>query len=174
MTCLLIYVVFRHGEERFGGFINVTVVEAPEPVDPELVIAPVSDVEEGTNVTISISAVANFTGSVKVLVGDVEVGTADIAAGSGTFNIAADKLVVGLNTVKVVSDASENFTAGEANVTFNVTEKVVPPVPTPVDPALTISVDDIREGTDAVVAITTNSTFSGDVAVQIGGAGWSI
>ena len=79
-----------------------------------------------------------------------------------------------MNTVKVVSDASENFTADEANVTLNVTEKVVPPVPTPVDPALTISVDDIREGTDAVVAITTNSTFSGDVAVQIGGANYKV
>ena len=164
----LIYVVYGHGDVRYGGFINVTIVEAPEPVDPELAIDPVDDVEEGTNVVISISALDNFTGSVKVFVGDSEVGAADIAAGSGTFTIGAGNFTVGENTVKVVSDANENFTAGSANVTFNVIEKVVPPTPEPVDPNLTISVDDIREGTDAVITITTNSTFSGNVKVQIG------
>ena len=147
---------------------NITVKPKPIiPVSPNLDIAPVSDVEEGSDVVISISARDNFTGSVKVLVGDVEVGTADVVAGSGTFTIAADKLAVGANTVKVVSDANENFTAGNANVTVTVKEKVVPPVVL-IDPNLTISVDDIREGTYAVVTITTNSTFSGNVKVQIG------
>ncbi|WP_405265174.1 hypothetical protein, partial [Methanobrevibacter sp.] len=99
----LIYVKYKHGEEEFGGFINVTVVEAPVPVDPELAIDPVDDVEEGTNVVITITALDNFTGSVKVLVGGVEVGVAEVTAGSGTFTIGAGNFTVGENTVKVVS-----------------------------------------------------------------------
>ena len=155
---------------------NVTekvVPPVPTPVDPELAIAPVSDVEEGTNVTITISAVANFTGSVKVLVGDAEVGSAVVSAGSGTFTIPAGNLTVGLNTVNVTSEASENFTAASANVAFNVTAKVIPPV-VQVDPNLTISVDDIREGTNAVIVITTNDTFSGIVKVQIGTGNYNV
>jgi len=155
--------------ETSFNVIEKVVPPVPTPVDPELAIAPVSDVEEGTNVTITISAAANFTGSVKVLVGDVEVSTADIAAGSGTFNIAADKLAVGVNTVKVVSEASENFTAGEANATFNVTEKVVPPVPTPVDPELAIApVSDVEEGSDVVITISALCNFTGSVKVLVG------
>ena len=168
----LIYVTYENETGKYGGFIEVNVVEAPEPVDPELSIDSVSDVEEGVNVTITIHALGNFTGSVKVLVGDVEVGSVAVSAGSGTFTIPAGNLTVGLNTVKITSEANENFTAGEANVAFNVTAKVIPPVV--LDPNLTISVDDIREGTNAVIVITTNDTFSGIVKVQIGTGNYNV
>ena len=150
---------------------NITVKSRPIiPVDPELAIAPVGDVEEGTNVVITISALANFTGSVKVLVGGVEVGVAEVTAGSGTFTIGAGNLTVGENTVKVVSEASENFTAGEANVTFTVTEKVVPPTPVLVDPELAIApVGDVEEGTNVVITISALANFTGSVKVLVGG-----
>ena len=165
----LIYVKYRHGEEEFGGFINVTVVEAPEPVDPNLNIDPVSDVEEGSDVTITISALDNFTGSVKVLVGTTEVGAAEVSAGSGTFTIGAGNFTVGENTVKVVSEASENFTAGSANVTFNVIEKVVPPTPEPVSPNLDIDpVSDVEEGSDVTITISALDNFTGSVKVLVG------
>ncbi len=45
-------------------------------------------------------------------------------------------------------------------ITVNVTEQI--------DPKLTISIDDIALGSDAVIKITTNSTFSGNVDVEIG------
>jgi len=83
------------------------------PVDPALSIAPISDVEKGSDVTISISAISNFTGSVKVSVDGNEVGVADVVKGAGSFTIGAGNFTVGENTVKVASDAGEYFTAAE-------------------------------------------------------------
>lgn len=83
------------------------------PVDPVLSIAPISDVEKGSDVTISISAISNFTGSVKVSVDGNEVGVADVVKGAGSFTIGAGNFTVGENTVKVASDAGEYFTAAE-------------------------------------------------------------
>ena len=83
------------------------------PVDPVLSIAPISDVEKGSDVTISISAISNFTGSVKVSVDGNEVGVADVVKGAGSFTIGAGNFTVGENTVKVASDTGEYFTAAE-------------------------------------------------------------
>lgn len=44
----------------------------------------------------------------------------------------------------------------------------------PIDPALTISVADITEGETAVVVITTNATFSGNVLIQIAGSNYTV
>ena len=44
----------------------------------------------------------------------------------------------------------------------------------PIDPALTISIANITEGADAVIAITTNNTFSGTVLVQIGTSNYTV
>jgi hypothetical protein len=97
---------------------------------------------------------------------DKLVGTADVTAGSGSFTIVADELHVGSNTVKITSEASENFTAGEANVTFNVTAKPIAKV----DPNLLINVGSLYVGEDAVVHVYTNTTFSGIVKVDINGS----
>lgn len=43
-----------------------------------------------------------------------------------------------------------------------------------IDPNLTISVDDILEGDSAVVKITTNATFSGNVVVKIGNKEYNV
>jgi hypothetical protein len=156
------------GDENCAQFAKtVDVLIAPNQVSPELSIAPVSDVEEGNPVTISISALANFTGTVKVLVGSVEIGNATVSDGIGSYAIAADKLAVGANTVYVTSEDSVDFSADRANVTFTVTRK-------PVDPALTVKVADITEGANAVIVITTNATFSGNVKVQIAGSNLTV
>jgi hypothetical protein len=64
----------------------------------------------------------------------------------------------------LVSGETKNYNAGEASATVTITEKVVPKV----DPALTITVEDIVYGEDATIVIGTNNTFSGTVKVQIG------
>ena len=165
-------VISAANENFTAGEANVTfnVTAKPiVPVDPELVIAPVGDVEVGEPVTITISALSNFTGSVKVLVNGAFVDYADIASGSGTFIIAADKLVVGENIVKVVSVVNENFTEGEANVTFNVNESVPPtPVPGAVDPELNItSIPDAKVGENVTITIGALSNFTGSVKVLV-------
>ena len=82
--------------------------------------------------------------------------------------ITVSGLAVGNYILKVVTTPiNEYYRSVEASANITVKEKVVPPV-VPIDPNLTIRVDDIREGTDAVITITTNSTFSGNVKVQIG------
>ncbi len=44
----------------------------------------------------------------------------------------------------------------------------------PVDLRLTINVDDVDYGTDALVTVTANETFTGDISVQIGNAKYSV
>ena len=121
-------VVFE-GDKYFNACektASFTVTAKIVPVNPELAIAPVSDIEEGSDVVITISALGNFTGAVSVLVGDSEVGVVNVNDGSATFTIGAGNFTVGLNTVKITSAASENFTAGENSTTFTVTAKVLP------------------------------------------------
>jgi len=112
---------------------------------------------------------------VTVFVGDNVVGTINMVAGQGSITVGAGNFTVGENTVSVTSVADDNFTAGEANTTFNVTKKVVPPTPSElVDPALTITIVDITEGQNAVIKITTNDTFSGDVLVKIADSNYNV
>ena len=174
----LIYVVYRTiDNERFGGFIEVEVIEEHEtvPVDPNLVITPISDVEQGSDVLVEVTANETFSGAVSVLVGGEVVATINVENGYGNVTVLAGNFTLGSNTVNVTSVGDDKFTAGEDSVTFTVKEKIVPPTPSePVDPALTITIADITEGSDAVIVITTNTTFSGNVLVKIGTANYTV
>ncbi|WP_458406161.1 Ig-like domain repeat protein [Methanobrevibacter sp.] len=148
----------NHNEKTIS--VPVTV----NKINPNFVIAPIESVEEGNPITISISEDTGFVGDVTVSVGE-NTATIHIADGVGTGTLSTDGLAPGEQTVALVAAETVNHNAGEASAAFTITEKVVPKV----DPALTISVEDIDFGSDAIVVIRTNETFSGTVMVQVEG-----
>ncbi|WP_458405758.1 hypothetical protein [Methanobrevibacter sp.] len=95
----------------------------PTSVDPQLTIAPIDDVEEGSDVLIRVTANETFNGDVKVFVGDYRVGIVNMVNGHGNVTILAGNFSIGSNIVKVTSQANETFNAGENTVTVNVTKK---------------------------------------------------
>ncbi|MEE0939727.1 hypothetical protein, partial [Methanobrevibacter sp.] len=113
---------FNADEKTATFMVNEVIV----PVDPKLIIAPISDVIEGSDVTVVVSSNETFTGTVKVLIGATEVAAIEVTNGKGNGSIAADKLSVGSITITVKSDENNNFTAGEAKATFKVNAKPAP------------------------------------------------
>ena len=113
---------FNADEKTTTFMVNEVIV----PVDPKLIIAPISDVIEGSDVTVVVSSNETFTGTVKVLIGATEVAAIEVTNGKGNGSIAADKLSVGSITITVKSDENNNFTAGEAKATFKVNAKPAP------------------------------------------------
>jgi hypothetical protein len=79
--------------------------------------------------------------------------------------ITVSGLASGKYTLKVTTIPDENHNSVEGVASITVTG---------IDPALTVSVADIYEGSSAVVAVTTNSAFTGNVTVQIGDANYSV
>lgn len=116
----LIYAVFEHGEEVFGGFIVVTVVEAPEPVDPELTIA-IADITEGQNAEIKITTNATFSGNVSVKIGNSNY---NVSVVNGTGSAPVSGLAVGTYNAVATFAATDVFKASEKNTTFTVKPKV--------------------------------------------------
>ena len=108
--------------------------------DPGLSISPIGDVELGSDVSVTITADANFNGVVAVQVANNN-GTATLTNGKGSFTIPADWLSVGKATIRVTSKENDKFIAGSAEATFNVIPKVVPPEPTPVDQSKIVAND---------------------------------
>ncbi len=142
----------------------ITVPVTVNKINPNFVIAPIESVDEGDPITISISEDTGFVGDVTVSVSE-NTATISIAKGVGTGSLSTEGLVPGEYTVDLVSEETDNYNAGGASATFTINEKVVPKV----DPSLTITVEDIDFGSDAIVVINTNETFSGTVKVQVVG-----
>ena len=160
----LIYVLYeRANGERLGGLIKVNVVEEipAELIDPELSIAPIDDVYEGVDVTVSVSANENFNGVVNVFVGETQVGTINMENGQGSLTVGAGNFTVGDNVVKVTSEESDVFSEGSAETTVVVKEKIAP--------ELSIaSIGDVYVGADVIVSVSANENFNGVVNVFVG------
>jgi hypothetical protein len=88
----------------------------------------------------------------------------------GVYYITYDKLsgfVEGSNSISVYISGNNIFIdLAKGNVFVDVEENI--------DPALTISVADIEQGQSANVVITTNSTFTGDVIVQVANKNYTV
>ena len=110
----------------FSGSSMVLADTVVNPIDPDLSIGQIADIEEGNPVVVVVTANENFTGNFKVLIGDNVVANGTITAGKGNATISADKLAVGTVTVKVTTDATDIFSAGMKTTSFKVTAKVVP------------------------------------------------
>ena len=110
-----------------AGYAQTTFNVTVKP-NPDLAIEPISDVVEGSDVVVIVTANDKFTGTFNVLIGDKIVATGNIANGIGNATISADKLSVGTVAIVVTTEENENFTAGSQNATFKVTAKPVAPV----------------------------------------------
>ncbi|WP_405292838.1 Ig-like domain-containing protein, partial [Methanobrevibacter sp.] len=166
-----IYVTYRYDNDgddylyQFGGIIAIEVVE---PVDPELTIT-VTNVSQGTDAVITITTNETFTGNVTVYIGN---GVYEVAVvnGKGTRNLSTVLDVVpGTYDAEAKFKATGLFESSSKTAKFTVTSK-----PSEMDPNLTISVADITEGASAVVKITTQTTFSGTVTVQIANRNYTV
>ena len=130
--------------------------------------ASARDVLVGENATIDVKTVENFQGFVKINIDGQET-LFQVENGTLTINLG-NKLQYGKHTYELSYLGDIRYDEGNQTVSFNVTAK--PAVK--VDPALTISVDNIAEGEVAVVKITTNATFTGIVKVAVGGKNISV
>jgi len=96
--------------------------------------------------------------------------------GKGSFSFTTNKIHVGENMIilhYMVADNKINLLNGEYIV--DASDAVgVDVVTNPVDPALTIAIANITEGNPAVVTITTNATFSGNVTVTIANKNYTV
>ena len=83
--------------------------------------------------------------------------------------ITVSGLDVGTYTLTVTTVPDENHNSVTATATVTVNEAFEP-----IDPGLTVTVEDIIFGEFANVVIATNNTYSGDVLVQIGGGNYTV
>ena len=96
--------------------------------------------------------------------------------GKGSFSFTTNKIHVGENMIilhYMVADNKIDLLNGEYIV--DASDAVgVDVVANPIDPALTIAIANITEGNPAVVTITTNATFSGNVTVTIANKNYTV
>ena len=123
----LIYVVYRHGEVRFGGFIEVNVVKAFEPVDPALTVS-VTNVTEGEAAVITVTTNASFSGNVTV---KIENTNYTVAVVNGTGSLPVSGLAVGNYTAVATFAATEVFSESVKNTTFTVKAKIATKISAP-------------------------------------------
>ena len=161
-----ITVIYKHSENAIVENVTfaITVKEpAPDLVDPALTIR-VANITEGENAVIVITTNATFSGNVTVKIGNGKEFNVSVINGQGSYSVP--DLTAGDYTAVAIFNANDVFYASTKNATFTVKAKVVPPAP--IDPNLSISVASITQGANAVIVITTNSLFTGNVNVKIG------
>ena len=124
----------------------------------------VSDIEEDDMATIYISANPLFDGEVKISINgtDIQNETLEIIDGKGTYQTM--HLDAGNYTVTVSFDGNYAFNPDSKTARFE-----VKPEKEKTDLKLTISIEDIFEGQNAIVKVTTNNTFTGNIMVLIKG-----
>ena len=137
--------------------IGVSVLER---IDPNLTIS-VDDILEGESAVVKITTVETFSGNVTVTIGTVNFNVT-VENGKGTLSIPG--LPADTYLATAVLNAQGPYAADVATDMFEVA----------LDPNLAISVANIEEGNPAVVKITTNATFSGNVVVKIGNKEYNV
>ena len=152
------YIDDKHGEFTFSNEITV-----PKPDASEEIVNPDNITTDELDLTLH----ENATGGVYVTIDGT---TTYVPIVEGNAKVDLSGLDKGSHTISVKYPGDENFAGFEKTSTINIVD--APAVK--VDPALTISVDNIVEGDVAVVKITTNATFTGIVKVAVGGKNISV
>ena len=94
---------------------------------------------------------------------------------NGTFSFTIDSLPVGDNMIMIhYMVAEDEFDLEDENYIYFASDAINVDVFKPIDPNLTISVGNIFVGESAVVKITTNETFSGNVTVTIANKNYTV
>ena len=139
-----------------SAYVNKTFEVKVALVDPDLIVS-VLPVSLGEDVVVIITTNTSFIGNVSVKIDDDEK-NALIVNGSGNVSFTINS--AGSYVVFVTFNETEIFTASEKNTTVIVNK---------LQSGLNVVADSIYEGNDIIVVITTNSAFSGNVSVKIGG-----
>lgn len=132
--------------------LNITVKKASADLK-----VSVDEVYEGDNITVIVKANTLINGNVTLKINNTEK---NITLVNGVGNITLSNYVAGKYPLNITFSGDENF--NEAEIESVAVVKV-----NPVNPTLTISVENIEEGESAVVKITTNASFTGAVSVRI-------
>ena len=91
---------------------------------------------------------------------------------NGAFTLDIGKFDLGENQVFISYSVAETEQDWENDNCIDAADLIIVKVIT--DPDLSISVANITEGSDAIIQITTNEAFTGDVKVQIGTANYTV
>ena len=143
------------GDDTFKAGENSTEFTVRE--NPELSIT-VADITQGEEPIAIVHANETFNNYVKVkLNSSSTVHTVKLVNGVGNVTIT-EKLDPGNYAAQVSFDGNDTFMKGEASTTFTVMRY---------SPGLSISVDDIYVGQDAVAVIKANESFNGLVEVKL-------
>ena len=132
--------------------ITVDLGEIIEPVDPALTVSA-DNIEVGADAVITVSVNETFSGNVLVQIGENNY-TVTVTNGTGTLTVA--NLTAGNYTPIAVFEATELFTAGEANTTFAVNK---------LTPEIVITPGEAIEGSDLTVEVEIAGA-SGNVTVN--------
>ena len=133
----------------------------PAKIDPKFTVS-VADVEVGNPITVNVTAVEGFNGVVTVRVNDIDV-LVNVVNGAGSNTTDLGLAVKDGYTAVLNFAETDDYHAGHAEATFNVTAK---PVPVPVDPALELIIANVEEGTPVTITVKTNATFTGQVKIS--------
>ena len=153
---------FDETDDYLDGHAEATFnVTAKPKVDPAFTVS-VADVEVGNPITVNVTAVEGFNGVVTVRVNDIDV-LVNVVNGVGSNTTDLGLAVKDGYTAVLNFAETDDYHAGHAEATFNVTAK---PVPVPVDPALELIIANVEEGTPVTITVKTNATFTGQVKIS--------
>ena len=157
-----VYVTFRGSEKyKISHITTEFEVHKKEHINPDLKIS-VANVTFGHPVLVEITALSNYSNNVSVMLNFNASKIYTVKVVNGYGNVSIENLAVGNYTAIAFSDAIGDFDAGSDFTNFEVSAD-----DGLIDPNLIINV--INPGADApiVIEIFANSTYSGDVRVQI-------
>ena len=123
----------------------------------------VDNVYEGNMAKVYVTANELFDGEVKISINgtDIQNETLDISDGKGSYLVLLGE---GNYTVTVSFDGDASFNPDSKAAKFEVN-----PEKEKADLNLTVTVEDIFEGQNAIVKVSTNNTFTGNITVLIKG-----
>ena len=157
-----VYVTFRGSEKyKISHITTEFEVHKKEHINPDLKIS-VANVTFGHPVLVEITALSNYSNNVSVMLNFNASKIYTVKVVNGYGNVSIENLAVGNYTAIAFSDAIGDFDAGSDFTNFEVSAD-----DGLIDPNLIINV--INPGADApiVIEIFTNSTYSGNLRIQI-------
>ena len=124
----------------------------------------VEDIFAGQNATVKVTTNNTFNGKVILIINGIVSDNIIINDGEGSYTIK--NLSVGNYTAYVGFNGDDTFDSDAKSKSFEVKPKI--------DLDLNINVSDIFEGQDAVVNITSNNTFTGNVTLSVNGTDYTV
>ena len=153
---VIVYESSNEDYYAYGKIFNVT------RIDPDLKIS-IKDISQGFPLFVEIESSANYSGDVILEIGGVDY-TVNLKDGLG--NITIEALKVGVYTATVSSIPSIHFRDCVRSTDFEVHLKPLPD--------LSISIEDVYEGTSLFVEIFANEDLSDDVTLEIDGVDYTV